>query len=130
MENKVNDFITAVNTNEEIREKVTNAAKAYKGEQTDEQIWKDVFAPIAAEEGYDVSLEEFKAFMDQTRNAGEISVDELEQIAGGINACVIIGVGDRPEATYEYSRGSVNRPLGAGACAYVGIGFMIFGNDD
>ncbi len=125
MESNVKAFLYAINTNEALREKISQAAKTYTGENTDEAIWADVIKPIADEAGYDVSLEALKAFVDEQTEPQEVSEDELLDVAGGFTFCIIIGGGNGIETgngnTSPYER------EGLGACAYVGIGFSAWG---
>ncbi len=76
-------FEEQVMKNEELQKKLESAAKAYKGDQTDEKaVFEAVIIPIAREAGLEFSFEE----ADEVRKmaeSGELELKEMQEVAGG-----------------------------------------------
>ena len=127
MNNDVRTFIEMLRTDKTFQDKIVEAANSYNGEKTDDAIWEKVIAPVASETGYDVTFEDYKAYVNEVISSEEISIDELETVAGGITVCLIIGFGSKPE-TGSGSR-IAGQEEGLGACAFIGIGLGGWGTE-
>ena len=126
MNNNVKLFLGKIHSDEALYTKLVETSKNYTGEKTDEAIWDSVIGPLAEETGFDITLDDYKAYVDDVKASSELSDDELEQVAGGISFCFILGFGSKPE-TGNGSR-VTGQEDGLGACAYVGIGFGAWGS--
>ena len=95
----ISKFRELLLTDADFQEKVRKAAEAYKGEQDEKAVFDKLLTPIAEEYGLSATFEEFKeyirAFTDGAE--GELSDDELSQVAGGKGfgaaACAKAGIG-------------------------------------
>lgn len=75
-----------------LQEKLAAATAAYAGDASDEKaVFAAVLAPIAKEAGFDFSYEDAAELAKAP--VGELSDDELDQVAGGFALCFGIGVG-------------------------------------
>ena len=96
---KFKDLLTS---DAEFREKFKKAAEAYDGPQDEKSVFEKLILPLAEEHGLSATYEEFKAYKDTfVGEEGELSDEELEQVAGGkseglpgTGLCVCVGVGD------------------------------------
>lgn len=120
-------------TDEEFRAKLKKAGEAYTGEHTEESLFYEILAPLAAEYGITADYEEYKAYAAELEDK-EMSADELSQVAGGgkgfggfgANLCLGIGVGAGVTTeTLCFAVGWGN----PGACAIEGA-WVDFGDDD
>ena len=74
-----------------LQEKLAAAAAAFAGDKSDEKaVFEAVLAPIAKEAGFEFSYEDTVAAANAS---GELSDDELDQVAGGAK-CFVIGFGN------------------------------------
>lgn len=81
---QVKAFFQKVKTDSALAQKLKYAEAAYTGDTSDKElIVAVVVIPIAAAAGFNFTLDDFKAFVDNSE--GEASEDELDVIAGGIN---------------------------------------------
>ena len=119
MENKVKLFIGKVHTDADIYTKLTEASKSYDGEKTDEAIWENVYGPLAKDLGYDVTFDDFMKYVKGVEESRELSLDELENVAGGGSICWILGFGSVTGLGYD-DDGDGGMGI---ACYYIGIGF-------
>ena len=86
----------------EFQEKFRKAAEAYDGPKDEKSVFEKLILPLAEEHGLSATYEEFSDYIDSFRGTeGELSDDELEQVAGGksrdktgIGFCLIVGAGD------------------------------------
>lgn len=69
----------------EFQEKFRKAAEAYKGEKDEKSVFDNVLTPLAREYGLSATYEEFQEYAGALTGGadGELSEDELEQVAGG-----------------------------------------------
>ena len=118
----ISKFRELLLTDEEFQQKLQAAGEAYDGDQNEEAVFNNVLVPLAAQYGITATFDEFKTYMEDFSSA-EMSVEEMEQVAGGIakfnggglggEACKAIGIG----------AGAVGTTAGGGACAFVGLGW-------
>ena len=95
-------FGELLNSDAEFQEKFRKAAEAYDGERDEKSVFDNLLLPLAEEYGLSATYDEFKAFTDALtgESQGELSEDELAQIAGGKDTgsgyglCAGIGAGD------------------------------------
>ena len=127
--NDVKAFVELLNTDKTYQEKFEVAAKAYKGEITDEAIWEAVIGPLAADAGYDITFDDYKAYVEGFTKNNEMSLDELGAVAGGFSACFLLGFGSKPETGNGkvFSGVETGYEDWIGACAYVGVGWGAWG---
>ncbi len=112
----VERFERLLKEDEELQAKLAAATKAYDGAETDEAMFEELLAPIAAGVGLPFTLDEALAHASTCRN---LSDSELDAVAGGSTYCYIVVGGSEPDAGYvDYENG--------GACAYVGLGLAIW----
>lgn len=82
------------------QEKFRKAAEAYKGPQDEKSVFENLLLPLGKEHGLSATYEEFKEYTGALKAgaAGELSEDELTQVAGGKNSgigfCAGVGIGD------------------------------------
>ena len=80
---QVKAFFAKVNEDEALAQKLKNAQAAYTGEESDKDAAiAAVVIPVAAEAGFNFTVEDFKAVFDNNEE-GEVSEDELTAVAGG-----------------------------------------------
>ena len=97
--NDISKFRELLLTDADFQEKVRKAAEAYKGEQDEKSVFDKLLAPIGEEYGLSATYEEFTDYLSDFTNAaaGELSEDELAQVAGGKGdggfTCALIGAG-------------------------------------
>ncbi len=93
-------FRDLIASDPEFQEKFRKAAEAYKGPQDEKSVFENLLQPLGKEYGLSATYEEFKEFTGAFTGeaGGELSEDELEQVAGGKNSgiglCAGIGIGD------------------------------------
>ncbi len=79
---QVKAFFAKVNEDEALAQKLKDAQEAYTGDKSDKDAAiAAVFIPIAAQAGFNFTVEDFKAVFDNEE--GEVSEDELTAVAGG-----------------------------------------------
>ena len=109
----VKAFFEALFKDEAIQQALKAKELAYTGSKEDrEAVVKEVLIPVAEEAGYAFTLEELKAFEKGMCLEGELSENELEAVAGGMNwgVCFIFGFGE----------GSSCLVVGSGLCVVGG----------
>ncbi len=66
------------------QEKFKKAAESYSGAPDVKSVFDNVLLPLGKEYGLSATFDEFKGYMDSLGNRdGELSDDELAQVAGG-----------------------------------------------
>ena len=82
---QVKAFVANVKEDQALAKKLQDAEAAYNGDKSDkEAAVAAIVIPIAAEAGFNFTVEDFKAAFDNVE--GEASSDELDAVAGG-NLC-------------------------------------------
>lgn len=119
MSKDIKGFVEMIKNETAIQAKIKKAAEEFTGEKTDEAVWTDIMKPIADEAGFDVTFDDYKAYMDEANASGELSEDEMQAIAGGCGLCIVIGGSSKPEAV-------ITKGDGLAACCYLGIGMGFF----
>ena len=76
----VEQFEKLLREDEGLQEKLAAASREYKGEKTDEALFDEVLAPIAAGAGLPFTIDEALAYVSQTR---DLTDAELDSLAGG-----------------------------------------------
>ena len=118
----VKAFFEALSKDEALQQALREKEVAYTGMKEDrEAVVEAVLLPVAKEAGYEFTLEELKALEKSMRPEGELSENELEDVAGGGGFCLIIGGGTQggtPITGADH--------VGAGICSGIGIGFGAF----
>jgi len=120
MNEGIRKFAELLNTDEAFREKLKAAAESYTGERTEEAVFSNVLAPVAAEYGISVPYEEYREFLSQAEDQ-PLNDNEVLQVAGGkfdaggIGATVCVGIG-------AGLGGGAGKKSG-GACVVVGAGW-------
>lgn len=106
-------------TDEAFQQKLKAATEAYTGEQTEEAVFNDVLAPLAAEYGITATYEEFHDYIlgDQ-----EMDQEELTQVAGGKSG----GLGGQFCFGLGLGAGGGGGDGTGGACAIIGGGWGIY----
>ena len=80
---QVKAFFAKVNEDEALAQKLKNAQAAYTGDISDKDAAiAAVVIPVAAEAGFNFTVEDFKAVFDNN-DEGEASANELTAVAGG-----------------------------------------------
>ena len=89
---QVKAFIAKVKEDSELAQKLKDAQAAYTGDKSDKDAAvAAIVIPIAAEAGFNFTVEDFKAAFEAEE--GEASEDELEAVAGG-GCSILSGVRD------------------------------------
>ena len=79
---QVKAFFAKVNDDSSLAQKLKDAQAAYTGEESDkETAIAAIFVSVAAEAGFNFTVDDFKAAFAAE---GEASADELDAVAGGI----------------------------------------------
>ena len=118
----LNRFKELLNSDMEFREKLRKRAEEYTGEPDDKSVFEGVLLPIGKEYGLSATYEEFISFAgDLNGEEGELSEEELAQVAGGKGLCFVVGGSNDAEVEASSHRLGVE----AHACYYAGIGMMI-----
>ncbi len=88
----IEQFYEDIKTDSELQKKLTAAESVVTGD--DPRAAFEQILPVIREAGYDFSLEELETYAKEHHpNAdGEMSLDELDAVAGG-GGCVVIGFG-------------------------------------
>lgn len=82
-----NEFMGLIRTDEELQAKLTEAGKAFAGDNGDEKgLFEAVVAPLAAEVGLPFTFEEY----NEVAASREIDEADLDAIAGG-SKCYGVG---------------------------------------
>ena len=92
-------FQELLTSDADFQEKFRKAAEAYKGEPDEKSVFEGLLLPLAKEHGLSATYDEFKEYTRAFAGAdGELSDDELAQVAGGkdsgIGLCLLVGAGD------------------------------------
>ena len=78
---QIKAFFQKANEDEALAQKLKDAQAAFKGDISDKAAaFAAVIIPVAAEAGFNFTVEDFKAAFD---DEGEASTDELHAVAGG-----------------------------------------------
>ncbi len=82
---KAKAFVEKLKTDSALAKKLQDAQKAYTGDKSDrDAAIKAILLPIAAQAGFEFTLEELEeAFGDEKLSEEELSEEELEAVAGG-----------------------------------------------
>ena len=92
MSNKVQSFYEAVVKDAALREQLAALEKEVAGKgltaAEQEAFIREKVLPVAKAAGFDLTLEELKAYQP---TMGELSDQELSEVSGGKCVCVIIG---------------------------------------
>ena len=107
----IKKFVELMNTDEAFQAKLKEALAKYDGEKTEEAVFQNVLAPLASEYGITATIEEYKDYISD----GELSTDELEQVAGGSSPMKInkrcTFVGNSGDETNPCPCGIPNHPI-------------------
>ena len=80
---QVKAFFAKVNDDSQLAQKLKDAQEAYTGDKSDKDAAiAAVVIPVAAEAGFNFTVEDFKAVFDNN-DEGEASANELTAVAGG-----------------------------------------------
>ena len=107
-----------IRTDEEFQAKLKAAADAYTGEQTEEEVFNNVFLPVAAEYGIIATYDEVKDYLSNL-DGDEMSKDELHQIAGGGKG----GHGGGCCYTIGFGLGGASEDGSGAGCLVIGAGW-------
>ncbi len=90
----IEQFYEQLKTDPELQQKLAAAQAEIKG--TDPNAAFGLVEPVIREAGYGFGLEELEAYAEANNPDpnGELSIAELEAVAGGGDLCVIAGKGD------------------------------------
>ena len=111
-------FEDLLRSDEGLQAKLRAATEAFEGDTADERaVFDALIAPLAAEAGLPFTFEEAT---EPATTGRELSDAELDAVAGGYNACVVIGGGEE----LEDPGACIDKFFGAGACKYIGVGFI------
>ncbi len=81
---QVKAFLAKAKEDSALAKKIKDAEKAYTGDKSDKDAAiAAVFIPIAAQAGFNFTVDDFKAAFD-TNEEGEASEDELNAVAGAL----------------------------------------------
>jgi hypothetical protein len=121
MNEGIKKFEQLMKTDADFQAKLQAAMAAYQGEQTEEAVFNNVLVPLGAEYGITATYDEFKAYVEGIgKNSGEMSADEMEQVAGGkVNGG---GVGMVQCNAFGGGLGIVGGEHGGGLCVLIGAG--------
>lgn len=110
-------FEELLRSSEDLQAKFAAASEAYEGSRDDERaVFEAIIAPLAQEAGLPFTYDEGMAYASSPR---ELNDAELDAVAGGGSWCYVIG-GSESADTWACTTWD----NGAGACGYIGIGFM------
>jgi len=122
MKYDITRFEELLKTDEKLRNRLKEALCSYDGDQTEEEVFNSVLAPIAAEYDIFATFDEFKTYIDGISNQ-ELNAAEISQITGGKrykgvggSLCYAVGVGIGGVAEKNGEVGEVN------TCLIVGMG--------
>lgn len=119
----VKAFMELVEKDSELQKKIQEADTAFAKNNKDvdeNEALATILLPIAKEAGFEFTVEEFKDEMSEEGSL--LSVDELDQVAGGSILCTLIGYSKEADAFIGKQE---NGPIGFGACWYIGIGATV-----
>lgn len=98
----VKQFYQTVAADETVRTKLVDLFQTDQGQEVDEakkaELVTNLLLPFAAEQGCPFTLEELRQYEQENTKRGaenELSIDELEAVAGGdaaVGACFIVGL--------------------------------------
>ncbi|MCY7368119.1 MAG: Nif11-like leader peptide family RiPP precursor [Chamaesiphon sp.] len=87
----VADFFQDIKTDSELKELVKNAGSTSANDsQPTTRIAPEDILRIACDKGYEFNVEELQAYVQKSRQNGELSMEELESVAGGRMIIIII----------------------------------------
>ena len=115
-------------TDADFQEKLKNAGEAYTGDKSEKAVFDNVLIPLAKEYGLSATFEEFKEYTKAFTGSaeGELSDDELSQVAGGKGlgaaACASAGIGIGYASKNGISGGCFVFGYGTGFVACAGVG--------
>ena len=88
---QVKAFFAKANEDEALAQKLKDAQEAYTGEKWyKDAAFAEIFIPIAAAEGFNFTVEDFKEVFDNNEE-GESSAEELKAVAGGVRGIPTFG---------------------------------------
>ena len=111
----------------DFQEKVRKVAEDYKGEKDERAVFENVLIPVAEEYGLSASYEEFRDYASAftSGDTGELSEDELSQVAGGkgdgVFACAGPGFGVGSTSEKDYVDPCFVFGMGIGICFVEGV---------
>ncbi|MCR4871134.1 MAG: hypothetical protein K5859_07545 [Atopobiaceae bacterium] len=110
-------FDELLRNDEGLQAKLQELGKGYTGDRTDDKaIFEATLGKLAAEEGLPFTYDEG---ISSLSSGHELADSELDAVAGGDGACILIGVSSEVEAECdEIDEGH--------ACAYIGVGVVTF----
>lgn len=120
-------FQELMNSDTVFQGKLHQAAEQYKGDPSDAKaIFEGVLLPLGEEYGLSATFEEFSKYAGALVGSedGELSSDELAQVAGGkgggvgAGGCLAIGLGIGGGGA-----GDETSPVNGGLCVVLGIGY-------
>ena len=115
-------------TDADFQEKLKKASKAYTGDKSEKAVFDNVLIPLAKEYVLSAAFEEFKEYIGTFTDGaeGELSEDELSQVAGGkgfgASACSTAGIGIGYASKNGISGGCLLFGYGTGFVACAGVG--------
>ncbi len=97
----IEEFYEQLKTDPELQKKLTAAETGITGD--DPKAAFEKIAPVIREAGYDFTVDELGVFASKHRPGsnngdGEMSLEELDSVAGGAGGCILLGVGGSSEA--------------------------------
>ncbi len=112
----------------DFQEELREAAEKYTGEQDEKSVFENLLLPLGQKHGLSATYDEFKEFTGAfaADAQGELSEDELEQVAGGKGGgliwtkCVLFGYGIGVGGAVEKT--STGYDTGMGICIGIGAG--------
>ena len=120
MNEGIKKFEELLKNDEAFQQKLQAAVQAYDGEATEEAVFNSILSPLAAEYGIQATYEEYKEYLENLSNQ-ELSVDEMEQIAGGKPNGGGLGGGECTGA--GFGGGVAVSEHGAVICVFLGMGW-------
>ena len=97
----VKKFYEAVSRDEALKQKFIELSQKYQGQSMDEakgmSILEQEALPIAKQLGYEFTIDDLKSYGEEMKQANmncELSDEEMQAVAGGIQAaiCVLFGI--------------------------------------
>ena len=109
-------FEELLRSDEALQEKLRAATEAWEGDVSDEHaVFDALVAPLAAEVGLPFAFEEAREYAENE----ELTLDDLNEAAGGRSGCFIFGFGGGTPTACKGSERS-----GATACDGLGMGVV------
>ncbi len=96
------DFYEQITTDTELQQKL--AAAQTESKSDDPRAAFEQIIPVIREAGYDFTYDELKAYAEENKpdSAGEMSLEELDSVAGGKGFCIIFGATADKDGVYCY----------------------------